>query len=305
MDAAAKLRLTTGAKLNLFLRVLGLRPDGYHELESIFHSLEFADDLELSPAEDISVVARPGDDFVGELPGQAENLVYKTAVMLRDHIGQPRGASIEVTKRIPIGGGLGGGSSNAAGALLALNELWGAHLERPDMIEIACAIGSDVLYCVEGGATSLVTGRGDKLAPLAAALAPIWFVLGISNEPLLTSEVYAAYDALETGEHPGPAPMTMALGAGDVSEIAASLYNDLEPAAFSLRPELADKRAVLMEAGALGAAMTGSGPTMFGIAADEGSARRIALEVEGDFDRVVVTRSGAGCVGGLGTPALL
>lgn len=305
MDAAAKLRLTTGAKLNLFLRVLGLRPDGYHELESIFHSLEFADDLELSPADEISVEARPGGDFVGDLPRQAENLVYKTAVMLRDHIGQDRGASIEVTKRIPIGGGLGGGSSNAAGTLVALNELWEARLERPEMIELACAIGSDVLYCIEGGSTSLVTGRGDKLAPLAAAPAPIWFVLGISNQPLLTSEVYAAYDTLEPREHPGPASITMALGAGDIAEVASLLYNDLEPAAFSLRPELADKRQLFLDAGALGAGMTGSGPTMFGMAADEDEAQRIAARVEGGFDRVIVTRSGTGCVGGLGEPALL
>ena len=305
MDAAAKLRLTTGAKLNLFLRVLGLRPDGYHELESIFHSLEFADELEFGPADGISVTTRPGDDFVGELPDQAENLVYKTAVMLRDHIGGDRGASIEITKKIPIGGGLGGGSSNAAGTLMALNELWGVRLERADMIELACAIGSDVLYCIEGGATSLVTGRGDKLAPLPAGPAPIWFVLGISNEPLLTSDVYARYDDLEPGETPGPAPMTMAMGAGDVAEVAGLLYNDLEPAAFSLRPELPSKRAALMEAGALGAGMTGSGPTMFAIAADEDDARRIAAAVERDFDRVIVTRSGAGCLVGLGSSALL
>lgn len=305
MDAAAKLRLTTGAKLNLFLRVLGRRLDGYHELESIFHSLEFADDLEVGRADEISVSTRPGGDFVGAVPPQADNLVYKTARLLRDHIGRPLGASIEVTKRIPIGGGLGGGSSNAAGTLMALNELWDARLERPEMIELACAIGSDVVYCIEGGPTSLVTGRGDKLAPLAAALAPIWFVLGISNEPLLTADVYAAYDAQEPREHPGPAPMTMALGAGDVAEVAALLYNDLERAAFGLRPELADKRGVLMEAGALGAGMTGSGPTMFGIAPDEAGAERIAAAVEPDFDRVIVTRSGAGCVSGLGSSALL
>ncbi|HJR44424.1 MAG TPA: 4-(cytidine 5'-diphospho)-2-C-methyl-D-erythritol kinase [Actinomycetota bacterium] len=304
MDAAAKLRVRTGAKLNLFLRVLGLRPDGYHELESIFHSVEFADVLEVAPADEISVTMRAGEGFEGDLPPQEENLIYKAALALGERAGTSAGAAIEVTKRIPIGGGLGGGSSNAAGAIIALNELWDVRLERADMIELARSLGSDVLYCIEGGATSLVTGRGDKLAPLPS-VTPLWFVLGISTKPLLTAEVYAHFDTLEASEHPGPAPMTMALGEGDKAGVAALLYNDLQTAAFDLRPELSGKLDALVAAGAIGAGMTGSGPTLFGIASDEGSARRIAQSAAGDFDRVVVTSSAPACVAGPDPSGLL
>ena len=298
MDPGGTLRLRTGAKLNLFLRVVGLRPDGFHELESIFHSLDFADDLEVTSTDDgrVSVSVEAGDLPALNLPSQEDNLVYRAALELQRHAAVPVGAAMKLTKRIPIGGGLGGGSSNAAGALLALEELWDLDLERQTLLKLACEIGSDVPYCLAGGTTSLVTGRGEALTALPAAPVPFWFVLGVSDEPLYTADVYAEFDRVPTDDRLAPAAMTMALGAGDVDELGSLLFNALEPAALRLRPDLSERKRALLEAGALGAAVSGSGPTLFGVARDEAHAREIASAVAADFDRVIVACSSSGCV---------
>lgn len=298
MDAPARLRVKTGAKLNLFLRVVGRRPDGYHELESIFHSLDFADDLEVTRTSNSEIVVsvEPGDVPVENLPQSENNLVYRAAVELQRRAGVSAGAELKLTKRIPIGGGLGGGSSNAAGALHVLHELWGLNLERDELLRVACAIGSDVPYCLDGGTTSLVTGRGENLTALAASPDPFWFVLGISDRPLYTADVYAEYDRVPSDDRAAPAAMTMALGAGDAHEVGLLLFNALEAPALRLRPDLEERKQALIEAGALGAALSGSGPTLFGMARDEAHADEIALAIRQSFDRVIVACSSTGCV---------
>lgn len=298
MDAAAKVRLKTGAKLNLFLRVAGRRPDGYHELESVFHSLDFADDLEVVPvaASDIVVTMEPGETPVGHLPPLENNLVYEAARRLQQHAGLDAGAHIALTKRIPVGGGLGGGSSNAAGTLLALDEVWELGLDRKTLLELGFAIGSDVPYCLAGGTTSLVTGRGESLSPLPGSGSRLWFVLGISDQPLLTADVYDEFDRDPSSDRASTAALTMALGAGDVQELGSLLFNALEVPAFRLRPDLVPRKQALLEAGAVGACLSGSGPTLFGLARDEQHARQVASKAGPSFDRVVVARSSSGCV---------
>lgn len=297
MDAAAKVRLKTGAKLNLFLRVVGRRSDGFHELESIFHSVDFADDLEVAPAPGPAIaVSAQAEDGVVDLPPVEDNLVYIAARRLQQHAGVERGAEIALTKRIPIGGGLGGGSSNAAGALVALDELWELDLDRESLLRLAAEIGSDVPYCVAGGSASLVTGRGEKLSPLAVAPTPLWFVLGISDVPLSTAQVYAEL-ARSPGDDPAStAAVAMAVGDGDLDELAGLLFNALEAPALRLRPDLSARKRALLEAGAMGAGLSGSGPTLFGLAHDEGHAHEVAAGVSAAFDRVVVARSTTGCV---------
>ena len=296
MSASEPLRLTTSAKLNLFLSVLGRRGDGYHELQGIFHSVDLVDDLVATATDGeigVRVESEKGEHL---LPDLTENLIYRAALALRDLTGKERGADLHVVKRIPIGGGLGGGSSNAAGALLALDRLWGLHLEQATLMELAAGLGSDVPFCLAGAGTSLVTGRGEQLAPLPPPPTLLWFVLGLSDTPLLTPDVYAGLTEEEIGVEQSPAPMTMALAAGDVSEVAALLSNDLEPPAFRLRPELADARRALLDAGALGAGLSGSGPTLFGVVRDRKGAREVADRVSDVFDRVAVVCSTPSCV---------
>lgn len=295
MAASETLHLTTSAKVNLFLSVLGRRGDGYHELQGIFHSIDLVDDLVAGPLDDEIQLQVGSESGAQLLPERSENLVYRAALALRDRTGTRLGARLHLTKRIPIGSGLGGGSSNAAGALLALDRLWDVHLDQASLLELAADLGSDVPFCL-GGGTSLVTGRGEQLAQLPPPPTLFWFVLGLSDEPLLTQEVYAALAPEEIGVEQSPAPMTMALAAGDVAEVAALLSNDLQGPAFRARPELADKKEALLEAGALGAGLSGSGPSLFGVVPDRQSAQAVAREVAGSFDRVVVACSTPSCV---------
>ena len=290
------LRLRTNAKLNLFLRVLGRRSDGYHELESIFHGIGLADDLGVRPTGtgSVAVDMQLADGLAGDVPPPFENLVSIAAQRLIERGGRNVGIEISILKRIPMGAGLGGGSGNAAGILVALNELWGMDLDTKDLHEVAAAIGSDVPYCIAGG-TALATARGENLTPLPSPVT-MHFVLGISDRPLLTRDVYDAWDELDRGEEGSSAPMTLALASGDAGEVALLLHNDLEAAAFDLRPDLADKKAAMEEAGALGAGMSGSGPTIFGLASDRGRAEAIAVRLEGAFDHVVVVNSTSECV---------
>ena len=290
------IRVRTHAKVNLFLRVLARRPDGYHEIETIFHGVGLGDDLEFR--EHGSSRCEVHMELAGGLPGhpphQEENVITLAAERLGERIRERTGVSVRVLKHIPLAAGLGGGSGNAAGVLLTLNEMWAGGLGRDELAEVALQVGSDVPYCLSGG-TALATARGEKLTPLPS-LCEMWFVLGISGEPLLTRDVYAAWDSLETREEVRSAPMALALGAGDVAEVAALLHNDLERAALLLAPELAEKKRRLLDEGALGACISGSGPTLFGIARDEPHARAIAGKVAGDFACVSVVSSQPTCV---------
>jgi 4-diphosphocytidyl-2-C-methyl-D-erythritol kinase len=296
-QAPAQVRMKTHAKLNLFLRVLGRRADGYHEVETILHGVELGDDIdvELTDSGKVEIDMALADSVSDLLPPSEQNTVWHAAQHLIEHQGARNdGVRIKIVKRIPIGAGLGGGSGNAAGVLVALNELWKTELNRDGLLGIAGRVGSDVPYCISGG-TALATARGESLTPLPSP-ATLWFVLGISHHPLLTRDVYAAWEPGREAEPVGSAEMTLALGAQDLEEVAALLYNDLEAPAFGLRPELAGKKEALVRGGALGAVMSGSGPTLFGVAADEAHAREVARAVEGEFDQVVVTCSRAECI---------
>jgi 4-diphosphocytidyl-2-C-methyl-D-erythritol kinase len=289
------MRLRTHGKVNLFLRVIGLRRDGFHEVETILHGVNLYDEIEIEASGDeVDVTMGFVEGLAGTLPSKEENLIARAAMLLAEGHENARGARLRVRKGIPVGAGLGGGSSNAAGALVALAEMWGIDLDRDRLFALAEKLGADVPYCIEGG-TALATSRGEQLTPLPN-IRQMWFVLGGSTEPLLTREVYERWDETGPGQESSSVPLSMALGAGDSAEVATLLHNDLEVPAFGLRPELREKKALLVEAGALGACMSGSGPTTFGIAADEGSASAIAEKVRDSFDWVRVVRSQATCI---------
>ena len=277
------MRFHTNAKLNLYLRVGERRPDGFHDIETVFQSVSLADELSFEslgePRVDVNLVG-------AYIPTQA-NLVVRAAESLQRRTGTDQGAAIEMTKRIPLGGGLAGGSGNAAGTLLALNDLWELGLSEAQLLELALELGSDVPYCVRGG-TCLATGRGEVLNSLPEP-DRMWFVLGISHEPLSTAEVYRGY------EPPGSAPevpnLTDALNSSDIEAVGSALHNDLEIPALRLRPELRQKKEALEKAGALGALVSGSGPTVFGLCRDEAHAQGVAATVAPAFDRVEVVVS--------------
>lgn len=289
------MRVRANAKINLFLHVRGTRSDGYHEIESIFHSVDLADSLTIEAADDgrIETEISYATGAPGAPVDQRDNTVVTAARALQAHTGSRRGARIAVRKEIPAGAGLGGGSADAAATLVALNNLWDLHLSVAELRGVAEEVGSDVPFCIEGG-PALVTGRGEHVARLTAE-SEMWLVLGLSHRPLLTAEVYARWDAGRT-DTATSASMVMALGAGDLEEVAASLHNDLETAAFSLRPELEHRKEAMAEAGVLGLLMSGSGPTIFGLVEGPTHAAEVAGRLQNTFERVAVARTRPSCV---------
>jgi len=290
-----KTRLRTNAKVNLFLSVLGRRPDGYHEIETIFHTIGLADSLTFTPSTTgkVEIDMRSEGGYIAPPPPEI-NLVHRAAELLGEGRTNAEGVCIEVFKRIPIGAGLGGGSGNAAGALAALNDLWDAGLESHELAELAGEMGADVPYCLTGG-TALATGRGERVNPLPQPVS-LWFVLGLSDDPLYTREVYDDFDPARDAAGARSLPLVQALERGENEKVVTLMHNDLERPAFRLRPGLEDKKAAMLEAGAAGALMAGSGPTIFAVARDAGDAAAIAGRVEPAFDRVEVTSSRPECI---------
>lgn len=248
------------AKVNLSLRIVRARPDGFHEIQTIFQAIDLADTL--------TCVARAGPFRIAcrksGVPLDPSNLVWRAADRLwraagRD--GEPRDAAVTIRKRIPPGGGLGGGSSNAAASLLALRRVWNLQVPDEQLRAMAASLGADVPFFLVGG-TALGLGRGDELYPLADL--PRWWVLlvfppfGIS-----TADAYAWFDADRASE-PVPATADGRLE-GTWLGGAGSLSNDLEVPVVRRHPEIGEIRAALRARGAAVAAMSGSGSTVFGV----------------------------------------
>jgi 4-diphosphocytidyl-2-C-methyl-D-erythritol kinase len=282
------LRARAAAKVNLGLYVGPLRDDGrYHEVVSVLQSIAVWDELE------VEVVPEGlGLEVEGEgLPPDETNLVLVAARELARRSRDLPGARFRLRKGIPISAGLGGGSADGAAALIALDRLWGLHLPSVNLHAMAAEVGSDVPFCVAGG-TGVATGRGDKVREVPSR-GTTWWVVGIDHERLATEDVYDHFDELDLGaplDGRWPTELLDALAAGDVQRLAALLYNDLEPAAFDLLPALAKSKQRLLDAGALGAVMSGSGPTMLGLCQDEDHATQVARAARSAFARTEVTR---------------
>lgn len=282
--------LTVNAKVNLFLAVGSRRSDGFHDLRSVFHSVSLSDvlDVALSDA-GVTIEVRGGD------AGQdRDNLAVKAAEAYLAAAGIDLGVHIVLEKSIPVGGGMAGGSADAAGVLIALDRLDGS-LDRGQLLEIAASLGSDVPYCLIGG-PAIVTGRGEHVDPLPPPERPLDLVACVSDRPLSTAAVYERWDLVgETSQHDHLA-MVAALATGDPQQVASLLHNDLETGAFDLRPALKAGKQALLEAGALGALVSGSGPSLFGVCTDHGHAEEVAGKLKGRFDRVEVVQTRPACI---------
>jgi len=260
------------AKINLELRVTGARADGFHELETVFQSLELHDTLRCERRDGPFRIAcdAPG------VPVDSGNLVWRAAEALWRHLGrdgEPAGAVVALDKRIPVRAGLGGGSADAAAALVGLADIWGAGPPPAALASMAAGIGSDVAFSLTGG-TALGLGRGERLVPLPD-LAPHWVVLAQPGFGVSTAEAYRWYDGVASAGGVAPAPLDVAwtLGTGPIR-------NDLEGPVAARHPEIAAARTALLESGARVAGMSGSGSAVFGLFEARGPAER-ALAVVG------------------------
>jgi 4-diphosphocytidyl-2-C-methyl-D-erythritol kinase len=274
------------AKINLFLEVLGERNDGYHELETLLVAVNLYDTL-VFKEEPSGVLEFRCDDAA--LPQGPTNLVVRSAHLIREETGnQRRGVSIWLRKRIPARAGLGGGSSDAATTLAALNALWQLGLSAGDLAELAAQIGSDVPFFLHAP-VAVGRGRGELLTPVTLTR-PLHLVLVCPEEGVGTADVFRRDEP--AGERRPLQPLLDALGRGDSDEIARSLFNRLEPTACRICPAITVALAALRASGLAGAAMTGSGSAAFGVARDRSQAVRAARMLRAQFPgRVHVVRS--------------
>ncbi|PIM66739.1 4-(cytidine 5'-diphospho)-2-C-methyl-D-erythritol kinase [Streptomyces sp. JV178] len=266
------------AKVNVQLAVGGARPDGFHDLANVFLAVGLYDEVTATPADELTVTCEgPGAD---QVPLDHTNLAARAALALAARHGIDPAVRLHIAKDIPVAGGMAGGSADAAGALVACDALWGTGASRAELLDICAELGSDVPFSLVGGA-ALGTGRGERLRPLEVGGAFDW-VFAVADGGLSTPAVYREFDRLhENDEVPEPVAsqaLLDALAKGDVDALAAFLpgSNDLQPAALSLFPKLADTLAAGRAAGALAALVSGSGPTTAFLARDAASAHTVA-----------------------------
>lgn len=282
-------RAVAPAKINLSLRVRTLRPDGYHEIATVFHAVSLTDEVTVSAADAGAgrVVTTTGDR-AASVPAGDDNVAGRAAVALARQAGiADPDVSIDIAKSIPVAAGMAGGSADAAAALVALRRLWHLDIADADLAGIAAQLGSDVPFALMGG-TARGLGRGELLTPVLTDGELHW-VVALSDAELSTPAVYAEWDRLLAAgrvkaagdDAEADAPLLAALRQGDPREVAAHLVNDLEPAAVALRPQLRGVLDAGAELGALAGIVSGSGPTCVFLAEGREAAIALAAEMSG------------------------
>ncbi len=252
------------AKLNLTLDVLGQMPGGYHELRMVMQSISLCDEVSVELTEDGQVGVKSNFSF---LPGDGRNIAVKAARAFFQAAGmEGAGARIQLHKRIPVGAGLGGGSADAAAVLRGLNAMTGAGFTTERLMELGETLGSDVPYCVLGG-TRLAGGWGERLEPLPP-LPDCGVVICKPAFSIRTPELFARIDSRNSRIHPDTEGMIAALEEGDLGGIAHRLFNVFEDVLPQRFDEIGVLKRMLLDAGALGAAMTGTGSAVFGLFPD-------------------------------------
>lgn len=274
-------------KINVFLKVGRLEDDGYHDVAIAYQAVSLYEEVRAYEADDFSVTVS-GTVELSRVPTDASNIAIKAAQLLARHTGYRGGVRLAVDKHVPVTGGMGGGSADAAATLLACDALWGTAITREEMLGLAAQLGADVPFALTGG-TAIGTGRGDQLSP-ALAKGSFQWVLALADFGLSTPEVYSeldrhrdrhAQDIFPADIAPSvDADVLQALRAGDPHMLAETLYNDLQAAALHLEPALASTLELGEANGALAGVISGSGPTVAFLTADQDSALELQLALE-------------------------
>ncbi len=279
------LEILAPGKINLTLDVLAKRTDGYHEVEMVMQSVSLADRLSFSQREEGIIVTCDHPS----VPTDETNLVYQAVSMMQRAYGIRKGIEIHIEKKIPVGAGLAGGSTDAAAALKGLNTLWELNLEKQDLLKMAVRLGADVSFCLDGG-TMLATGIGEKLMPLPT-LPQLWLVLAKPNFSVSTAWAYQQLDNVSDVKHPHTQQMLDAITKKDRGAILQHLSNVLEQVTQAIYPRIQEIKDELLRLGAQGVLMSGSGPTVFGVMKNEAEAQKAAEVLKKDMSEVFVAHT--------------
>ncbi|MBO5408182.1 MAG: 4-(cytidine 5'-diphospho)-2-C-methyl-D-erythritol kinase [Clostridia bacterium] len=268
MNQTNSITILANAKINLTLDVLGKREDGYHDLKMVMAEIPLSDTLILEKQPDISVSTN-----LHFLPNNEKNIAYRAAQLFFQETGIKGGVSIKIHKRIPVSAGLAGGSTDAAAVLKGLNQLYHANLTLVQMQELGNQLGKDVPFCLLGG-IALAEGTGERLTVLPNL--PHCYLVLVKPQYLnvSTKEVFGALKASELELHPDTKGTVDALRNGDLSGVCRRMYNVLEEVTVKKHPVIAEFKNIMLEYGALGSVMSGSGPSVFGIFSEETSAKQ-------------------------------
>jgi 4-diphosphocytidyl-2-C-methyl-D-erythritol kinase len=265
------------AKVNLQLSVGPKESDGYHEVVTVFQAISLFDNLKISRSNQFEINLK--GDYVNGVPTDQSNLVYKAVQLMSEKFDTDNSLEIEITKSIPVAGGMAGGSADAAATLLGIDQLFGLGLSKDELGEVARKLGSDVPFMLHGG-TAVGRGRGDEITP-ALSRGNYHWVIAVSSNGLSTPAVYGECDRLRTGlDIKAPSlhdELLQALLSGDSTRVGKSLNNDLQAAAISLRPALRLILETGQEYGALGGIVSGSGPSVAFLVADEDHSLDLAV----------------------------
>ena len=278
--SASSVRVEAPGKVNLFLSVGASGTDGYHQLTTVFQAVRLIETVTArrQSVRDRGTVTLTLEEPDADVPTDASNLAMRAAELLAETTGVSEGVDLLLRKRVPVAGGMAGGSADAAATLVACNILWGTGLSLLELSALAARLGADVPFPLTG-ATAVGSGRGDLVTPIMTRGSYHW-VFALAGEGLSTPAVFRRFDELTGTGAPAvrdvPEVLTSALRAGDAPALAASLHNDLQAAALDLRPELAQVIAVAEEAGALRAIVSGSGPTIAALVENPAGAQQVS-----------------------------
>ena len=275
-------RVRVPGKINLYLGVGPLRSDGYHELTTVYHAVSLFDELTARPGDTLTLTME--GEGTGSLALDESNLIIRAARALAERTRVSPHVRLHLRKSIPLAAGLAGGSADAAATLIACDLLWGTGLSRDELAGIGATLGSDVPFLLHGG-TALGTGHGEAISPILARPTTWHWVLAFADDGLATPEVYRRLDALRESAWPpkalaDPDDLMAALRQRSPEVLGAALGNDLQSAALSLRPELAEVLKAGSDAGAVAGLISGSGPTCVFLATDAAHAARIAASLD-------------------------
>ena len=249
------------AKLNISLDVLGKRPDGYHDMVMVMQTVSLADEVCISRTGEKGIRANTNLDYI---PGDERNLAVRAAgVFFRETGIEPEGLCIDIRKKIPVGAGLAGGSADAGAVLRAMNKMYGFPLDRDGFVRAAEKVGSDVAFCTLGG-TMLATGRGEMLTPLPAMPA-CWYGIVMPHFSISTPELFRKLDGRKIRCHPDTQGLVKAVESGDLSGICRRMYNVVEDVDDRRMRTVSEIKSRLMDYGAMGALMTGTGSAVFAV----------------------------------------
>ena len=258
------------AKINLTLDILGKRPDGFHEVAMVMQTIGLHDTLVMEKTErDIELSIN-----VPWLKADEKNLAWRAAELIRQEYGLEGGVRIELTKRIPVAAGLAGGSADAAAVLKGMNDLYGLQLDEEKLCELGARLGSDIPFCIMGG-TMLATGRGEVLTRLSD-MPETWVVLAKPRISVSTAWAYQNYDEQGAERHPDNEAIKQAIARGNRKAVAGLLCNVLESVTIKKYDVIAEYKQMMLDKGAMASMMSGSGPTVFGLAKSREQAEAIA-----------------------------